>query len=76
MITDRVPCRKFIQEVPLWIKFTTNVVVLMCTKRLSLPAFDAAKSRKYVRLVQQPEKINAYLKKLKALGWEAPIAAA
>lgn len=52
MITDGVPRRKFIQEVPVWIKFTTNVVVLMCTKNLSLPAFDAANSRKYASLVQ------------------------
>ncbi len=40
MITDRVPCRKFTREVPLWIEFTTIVVVLMCTKNSSLPAFE------------------------------------
>ena len=39
MITDRVPCRKFFQEVPLWIKFTTNVVVLMYTKKLIVACF-------------------------------------
>lgn len=55
MIKVRVPCRKFFQEVPLWIRFTTNVVVLMCTKNLSLPVSDAAESRSYVSLVQQPE---------------------
>ncbi len=55
MIRDRVPCRKFIQKVPVWIKFTTNDVILMCTKDLSLPASDAVKSRKYESLVQQPE---------------------
>ena len=29
----------------------------MCTKSLSLPTFDASKSRKYGSLVQQPEKL-------------------
>mgnify|MGYP000541463442 CR=1 FL=1 len=45
MITDRVPCRKFIQEVPVWIKFTTNVVVLMCTKMLIVACFRCGKQQ-------------------------------
>ena len=59
MITDRVPCRKYIQEVPVWIKFTTNVVVLMCTKSLSLPAFDAARSRKYEMCIRDSPEAHA-----------------
>ena len=51
--TGRGPCRKFVKErCFLWTKFTTAVVVSMCTKSSWSPASSVAAGRKCVSLVQ------------------------